>query len=168
MAIEVDLVDSSGATTANCAAPFAGTGSYGELRQIIKEQGLLERQPRRALARLLIIDTLLVVSVALLLTIHLFWFQILNALLLAFVTTQLGFNGHDAGHRQSFGSMRVNDFVGLIHGNLGIGMSFSWWLDKHNRHHSHPNEVDADPDIDIPFRRFTEEHAGRTRGALRF
>src|SRR5262249_55931427 len=79
-----------------------------------------------------------------------------------------GFNGHDAGHRQNFGATWKNDVVGLMHGNLLIGMSFSWWMDKHNRHHSHPNEVDADPDIDIPFLCFTEEHAGRKRGVLRF
>jgi fatty acid desaturase len=144
------------------------SGSYSELRQIIKARGLLDRQPRRALLRIIAVDALLVLSVALLLTVHVFWLQCLNALLLAFVTTQLGFNGHDAGHRQSFGSTRVNDLVGLIHGNLGIGMSFSWWLDKHNRHHSHPNELDTDPDIDIPLLSFTEEDAASKRGLLRF
>ncbi|HEX9036805.1 MAG TPA: acyl-CoA desaturase [Ktedonobacterales bacterium] len=143
-------------------------GSYAELRQIIKARGLLDRQPRWALARLLAIDALLVVSVALLLTVHVFWFQLLNALLLAFATAQTGFNGHDAGHRQSFGSTLVNDIVGLIHGNLGVGMSFSWWLDKHNRHHSHPNELDTDPDIDIPMLSFTLEDAASKRGILRF
>jgi fatty acid desaturase len=143
-------------------------GSYSELRQIIKDRGLLERQPRRALLRLIIVDALLVLSVVLLLTVHVFWLQCLNALFLAFITTQLGFNGHDAGHRQSFGSSRVNDLVGLIHGNLGVGMSFSWWLDKHNRHHSHPNELDTDPDIDIPLLSFTPEDAANKRGILRF
>lgn len=162
MAISADL-----ATFPNDASA-PEPGSYAELRQIIKARGLLERQPRRALFRLLATDALLVLSVALLLTVHVFWLQLLNALLLAFVTTQLGFNGHDAGHRQSFNSTRVNDLVGLIHGNLGVGMSFSWWLDKHNRHHSHPNELDTDPDIDIPLLSFTEEDAANKRGALRF
>ncbi len=148
--------------------PIPDPGSYSELRQIIKERGLLERQPRRALLRLIVVDALLVLSVAFLLTVHVFWLQCLNALFLAFVTTQLGFNGHDAGHRQSFGSSRVNDIVGLVHGNLGIGMSFSWWQDKHNRHHSHPNELDTDPDINIPLLSFTEEDAASKRGALRF
>jgi fatty acid desaturase len=143
-------------------------GSYGELRQIIKERGLLDRQPRRALARLLMVDALLVVSVAALLTVHVFWFQLLNALFLGFVTAQLGFNGHDAGHRQSFASSRINDLVVMIHGNLLIGMSYSWWLDKHNRHHSHPNEMDTDPDLDIPLLSFTPEDAASRRGALRF
>ena len=146
----------------------AGGGSYAELKRIIREHGLLVRRPMRALLRLLIVDLLVVLSVGILIGVHVFWLQCFNALLLAFVSAQLGFNGHDAGHRQNFGSTWKNDVVGLIHGNLLSGMSFSWWMDKHNRHHSHPNELDADPDIDIPFLRFTEEHAGRTRGALRF
>jgi fatty acid desaturase len=146
----------------------AGGGSYVELKRIIREHGLLDRRPVRALVRLLIVDLLVVVSVGILVGVHVFWLQCLNALFLAFVSAQLGFNGHDAGHRQNFGATWKNDVVGLIHGNLLIGMSFSWWMDKHNRHHSHPNEVDVDPDIDIPFLRFTEEHAERTRGALRF
>jgi len=165
VAIQVDQVDF--AVLPN-HTPTSAAGSYGELRQVIKARGLLDRQPRRALFRLIAVDALLVVSVALLLTVHVFWLQCLNALFLAFVTTQLGFNGHDAGHRQSFGSSRVNDIVGLIHGNLGVGMSFSWWLDKHNRHHSHPNELDTDPDIDIPLLSFTEEDARNKRGLLRF
>lgn len=162
MAIQPELA------TFPVSASLPEPGSYGELRQLIKARGLLERQPRRALFRVIVVDALLVLSVAFLLTVHVFWLQCLNALFLAFVTGQLGFNGHDAGHRQSFASPFVNDIVGLIHGNLGIGMSFSWWLDKHNRHHSHPNELDTDPDINIPLLSFTPEDARRKRGALRF
>jgi fatty acid desaturase len=117
---------------------------------------------------MLIIDALLVLSVALLIGVHIFWLQCLNALFLAFVSAQLGFNGHDAGHRQTFLSTWKNDVVGLLHGNLGLGMSFSWWMDKHNAHHARPNEIDSDPDISIPLIAFTQEDAERTRGLLRF
>jgi fatty acid desaturase len=156
------------ATVGQAVALPAGGGSYAELKRIIREHGLLDRRPVRALLRLVLVDLLVVLSVGILLGVHVFWLQCLNALLLAFVSAQLGFNGHDAGHRQNFGSTWKNDVVGLIHGNLLIAMSFSWWMDKHNRHHSHPNELDADPDIAIPFLRFTQEHARRTRGAARF
>jgi fatty acid desaturase len=144
------------------------TGSYSELKRLIKDRGLLNRRPLRALARLLIIDALLVLSVVLLLTVHIFWVQCLNALLLAFVSSQIGFNGHDAGHRQSSNSTRLNDLIGFLHGNLLIGMSFSWWMDKHNRHHARPNEIDSDPDIDIPMLTFTPEEAATKRGLPRF
>lgn len=28
-----------------------------------------------------------------------------------------------------------------------IGLSFGWWVRKHNAHHAHPNEMGRDPDI---------------------
>jgi fatty acid desaturase len=96
-----------------------------------------------------------------------FWVQLLNAAFLAFVFGQTGFIAHDAGHRQGFRSTRTNDGVGLVHGNLLIGMSYGWWLDKHNQHHAHPNEDDLDPDIAIPFIAFSEKDALAKRGILR-
>jgi fatty acid desaturase len=28
-----------------------------------------------------------------------------------------------------------------------VGFSYGWWVDKHSRHHAHPNDEDKDPDI---------------------
>ena len=52
-----------------------------------------------------------------------------------------------AGHRQISGSKRTDDLIGRIHGNLLIGLSYGWWISKHNRHHAHPNQIGRDPDI---------------------
>ena len=155
-------------TQASLTTTSSSTGSYSELKHLIKDRGLLNRRPIRAFGRLLIVDALLALSVAVLLTVPVFWVQCINALFLAFVCSQIGFIGHDAGHRQSSNSTRLNDLIGFIHGNLFIGMSFSWWMDKHNAHHAHPNEIDSDPDIDIPMLSFTAEDALAKRGALRF
>jgi fatty acid desaturase len=38
--------------------------------------------------------------------------------------------------------------LGLLHGNLAVGLSFGWWQDKHNRHHAHPNHAELDPDVE--------------------
>jgi fatty acid desaturase len=75
------------------------------------------------------------------------WWQLAVAGLLAVVFAQAGFLGHDAGHRQVFDSRRANDLLGLVCANLLIGLSYGWWIEKHNRHHSHPNQIGADPDI---------------------
>ncbi|MGI8814991.1 MAG: fatty acid desaturase family protein [Pseudonocardia sp.] len=75
------------------------------------------------------------------------WWQLAVAVWLAAAFAQLGFLGHEAGHRQVYTSRRANDLLGLVCGNLLIGLSFGWWVDKHNRHHAHPNQIDADPDI---------------------
>ena len=57
-----------------------------------------------------------------------------------------------------------------LHGNLTIGLSYGWWVTKHNRHHAHPNTVDADPDIMLTALAFTgaQARAGRTIRRLVF
>lgn len=143
-------------------------GSYAELKRLVKERGLLDKSIPGYMVRVATIQLLFVASLATLVLVHIFWLQCLNAVFLAFITTQMGFIGHDAGHRQIFASTKKNDILGLLQGNLLIGMSFSWWLDKHNAHHSKPNEVDSDPDISVPMIAFTTEDAQSKRGLFRF
>ncbi|MDA8311185.1 MAG: acyl-CoA desaturase [Actinomycetota bacterium] len=75
------------------------------------------------------------------------WATLGLAAFLGVMSTQLGFIGHDAGHQQVFGSRRANRLLGLVVGNLLIGLCYGWWVPKHNAHHAHPNEVGRDPDI---------------------
>jgi fatty acid desaturase len=77
------------------------------------------------------------------------WWQLVTAVYLAGVFTQLAFVGHDAGHRQLFRSRPANNLIGLVHANLLVGISFDWWVAKHDRHHTNPNHQDLDPDISI-------------------
>jgi fatty acid desaturase len=93
------------------------------------------------------------------------WWQLVVAAFLAFVFAQLGFLGHDAGHRQIFRTARANYVVGLLHANFAIGLSYGWWVDKHNRHHAHPNDEARDPDVQIGALAFTADQA-RTRTGL--
>jgi fatty acid desaturase len=163
------MVAQARATGIEIVGAGVDNASYAELKKLIKDRGLLEKRPGRALARILIVDSLVVAAIiAFIAARETFWLECLVALFFAFVTTQLGFVGHDAGHRQPFGSTRFNDLSGLFHGNLLVGMSFSWWLEKHNAHHAKPNEVDSDPDIDIPMLSFSHEEALTKTGALRF
>jgi Fatty acid desaturase len=45
------------------------------------------------------------------------------------------------------GTRQRNRMLGRAVGNTLIGLSFGWWVPKHNAHHAHPNEVGRDPDI---------------------
>lgn len=150
------------------ATPRTKVNEYAELKQLIKKKGLLEKQPRFYTYKILSIVGLLALSIAFLLLVNNFWLQLLNAAFLAFVFGQIGFLGHDGGHRQIFNKTWKNDILILFVANLLVGMSYSWWNDKHNAHHSHPNEVDMDPDISIPAISFTEEQALGKRNGLRF
>src|SRR4029453_15284272 len=95
------------------------------------------------------------------------WWQLLVAAYLAVVFTQIAFVGHDAGHRQLFRSRRANDLVGLLHANLLVGVSFDWWVGKHNRHPTNPNHEDLDPDISIAALAFTDDQASSKHGLVR-
>ena len=77
------------------------------------------------------------------------WSVLGIAAVLGLISTQLGFIGHDAGHRQIFTSPRANRLLGLVVGNGLIGLSYGWWVPKHNAHHAHPNQVELDPDIGL-------------------
>jgi fatty acid desaturase len=83
------------------------------------------------------------------------------------VFTQIAFVGHDAGHRQIFRARRANSLIGLVHANLLVGISFGWWVGKHDRHHSNPNHEDLDPDIGITALAFTAGQVRDMRGLVR-
>ena len=152
------------------SAPVKQANDYVELKKLIKKAGLLNRQPAYYTYKIATTIGLFALSIVLLFVVHNFWFQLGNAVLLAVASAQLGFLGHDGGHRQVFGSTGKNEILTLITGNLLIGMSNGWWLDKHNAHHSHPNELDMDPDIDLGVLAFSDEDVrtvGKKKGLLR-
>ena len=84
------------------------------------------------------------------------------------LAARTAFLGHDAGHRQIARSARGNRWLGLLLGDLLLGMGHGWWNDKHNRHHANPNHVGKDPDVGEGVLAWTSERAGRRRGVLRW
>jgi fatty acid desaturase len=111
----------------------------------VKRAGLLDRRPGYYAAKITLTIVLLAAGWAAFLLLRDSWWQLATAVLLAIAFTQVGFLGHDAGHRQVFRTRRANGIAGLVFGNLLIGLSYGWWVGKHNRHHSNPNHVDLDP-----------------------
>ncbi len=96
------------------------------------------------------------------------WWTVLLGVPLAVVAARTAFLGHDAGHRQIARTARGNRVLGLVLGNLLLGMGHGWWSDKHNRHHANPNHVGKDPDVGEGVLAWTAEQAGRQRGVLRW
>src|SRR4051812_3450051 len=93
------------------------------------------------------------------------WFQLITAGLMGVLFTQVAFLGHDGGHQQILRTRRGNELVCVVAGDLLVGLSFGWWVDKHNRHHSHPNHEGQDPDIGEGVLAFTTgQVATRHRG----
>jgi fatty acid desaturase len=150
------------------SASHLRTNRYAQLKRLIRENGLLDPQPAYYVGKMAFTLGLLVVGRTLLFVLGNVWFQLLNAVYLAFVFVQISLLAHDFEHRQfSFCSHRKNDWLTLVFGNLLLGVSRQWWIDKHNEHHGHPNQMDLDPDVDIPLLAFEEEQALGKRGFAR-
>jgi fatty acid desaturase len=109
--------------------------------------GLLDRRPGYYWAKITLTVSAFFAGWALFVAVGNSWTTLAVAALMGMMFTQLGFIGHDAGHNQVFGRRRRNRMLGLVAGNALIGLSFGWWVPKHNAHHAHPNEMGRDPDI---------------------
>jgi fatty acid desaturase len=148
-------------------SPKGRWSEYTQLSRQIKQAGLLERRRGWYAAKIGVNLALLVAGWAAFAIVGASWWQLVTAAYLAIIFTQLAFVGHDAGHRQIFRSRRANDLAGLLHANLLVGVSFDWWVAKHNRHHSNPNHEELDPDISITALAFTADQATSKHGLVR-
>ncbi|MEV0072041.1 acyl-CoA desaturase [Amycolatopsis sp. NPDC050768] len=140
---------------------------FSDLQRIVARAGLLGR--RRGYYAVKISLTLLAFAggCAAFAVLGDTWWQLVTAGFFAVMSTQLAFIGHDAGHRQIFRSRQANNTVGYVHAGL-VGISYGWWIDKHNRHHTSPNHEEDDPDLDIPMLAFTSGQSRDRKWFVRF
>ena len=148
------------------AAQELGPNEYTQLKRLVKAAGLLEKNPGHYAIKMAVNLGLLALSVAVLMFVDTVWLQMLNAALLAFTIVQISYVGHDLGHKQVFRSSQNNDRLGLFVSFL-VGINRTWWVEKHNEHHSNPNDLDMDPDIELPVVAFSEDQARGMRGIAR-
>ena len=143
------------------------SSDYADLMAHVQQAGLLERSIARYLPRLAVLAAMDAAGILMVLRLGNSWWQIATAAYFGVVFAQLGFLGHDAGHQQMFRAKKWNDLFGLVVSNLGVGLSYGWWVDKHNRHHRNPNEVGRDPDVQRNVLAWNEQQASSQRGLLR-
>jgi fatty acid desaturase len=154
----------------------SATSNYTELLARVKAAGLLHKKPSFYVIRLVVLsiialglwtaggfigasgahDSLIIPSA----------FAIAG--LLGIVGAQFGFIAHEASHRQIFRNNKWNDWAGLFLSNLFAGLSYGFWMRKHNKHHQKPNHIGEDPDIAIRVLSFTVESRDEKRGIERW
>ncbi|GAA3629843.1 acyl-CoA desaturase [Microbacterium awajiense] len=142
--------------------------AYTELSQVVRETGLMRRAPWFYAFVGVLIALGFGGAITGFILFGQSWYQLLIAAALGILFTQVAFLAHEAGHRQILSSGPANDRLARLLGNGVVGMSFSWWANKHTRHHANPNRVGKDPDIAIDTISFVEEDAATARGLRRF
>ncbi|MGY1502759.1 fatty acid desaturase family protein [Streptomyces sp. QTS52] len=123
------------------------SATFSELLKRVKAEGLLDLDPRYYTGRLVLNTTLLLIGFAAFFALGDSWWQLLTALWMGLCGGQSAFMWHDAGHKAMFRNKKAASAVGYFHADFVNGVSFGWWVNHHNRHHSNPNHLDMDPDI---------------------
>lgn len=140
---------------------------YALLIRQVRAAHLLERSPLGYIPRAAVLLAMLAVGGTVFWSLGTSWWQLLVAAWSAVIAAQIGFHGHDAGHQQIFRSRRWNVRFGTLASGVGIGLSYGWWVGKHNRHHQHPNDPDSDPDVGRGALAWNAEQVRRQPAVLR-
>ena len=135
------------------------TSDYAELMAQVRGLGLLRRRRGAYAIRSAALGAALLLTLAAVLWLGDSWYQLVVAAALGVVLSQYGFLAHDAAHRQIFETNRANEWNARLMSTLVIGLSYGWWVKKHNAHHRSPNQIGHDPDIAPGGLVFTAEEA---------
>ncbi len=154
------------------AGPFPVSkpkNEYAELKRLVEAAGLLAPQHRYYQLKLAI-NALLLAAALLGLRFagaHPLWW-VADVVFLSFVSVQVALLGHDVVHLQFLRAGRLNRTIGLILGNLLTGISRAWWNFNHSAHHARPNDIAADPNVQIVFIACTPEQAATRPGWIQW
>ncbi|GAA1952388.1 fatty acid desaturase family protein [Microbacterium deminutum] len=140
------------------------TTEYSALLRAVRDQGLLKRRTGFYALMFSAVTAALLGAGAAFVLLGDSWYQLLIAAALGVIFTQFAFLAHEASHRQVFESGKANDRAARTIANLVVGISYSWWMTKHSRHHANPNVLGKDPDIARDVISFTDEDAARATG----
>lgn len=149
--------------------PQAAPGSdFARLSRRVVAAGLLKRRPGYYAVRLSLVGAACGGGWAVFFALGDSWWQLAVAGFLALVSGQIALVTHDVAHRQVFRGRRASEIAGRLFGNLGVGMSYGWWMNKHTRHHANPNHEELDPDVAPDILVWSQEQARAAKGLPRF
>ncbi|MEV4133913.1 acyl-CoA desaturase [Dactylosporangium sp. NPDC049742] len=143
------------------------TSDFTTLSRHIRAAGLLDRRPGYYALRFTLVGALYAGGWAALALIGSSWWALLAAALLAVAFAQVALVAHDLAHKQVFRTSRISEILGMLVGNLGIGMSYGWWMNKHTRHHANPNHEEHDPDVAPDILVWSTRQAREAKGLAR-
>ncbi|MCX4554406.1 acyl-CoA desaturase (plasmid) [Streptomyces sp. NBC_01387] len=146
------------------ASSQGASATFGELLKRVKTEGLLDLNTGYDYRRLALNMSLILAGLVAFLLIGESWWQMPVAVWMGLCGVQSAYMWHEVGHKAMFRDKKVGTLVAYFHANFFSGVSYAWWVNHHNRHHSHPNHLTLDPDIGRRTAIFDiKQYATRTR-----
>ena len=132
---------------------------FNELKEQVREEGLLQRVPVRGSIEMVLI----LIAMTVLLSSVDQWHPILFALALTIVFTRAVFVSHDLLHTQYFQNKSFSKKLTYPFSSFILSNSPTWWDFKHNvNHHTYCNIIEKDEDIRALDGAFTKKKGNRT------
>jgi fatty acid desaturase len=139
---------------------------FSALLHTVRDAGLLHRKRTFYILTFSVITLLMGASWYGVVMLSGTWYTLILAGVMGVLFTQYAFLAHEASHRQVFESGKANDLAGRVLADLFVGISYSWWMAKHSRHHANPNTVGKDPDIETDFIIFQKDLAAEVKSPV--
>ncbi|KAF3976874.1 MAG: hypothetical protein HFP77_09880 [Methylococcales symbiont of Iophon sp. n. MRB-2018] len=132
---------------------------FKSLTAEIKRRGLYQRDTKRAYIELIAHIVISIVGIALFIVFDNIFSRILSALIMASGLLGIGTHTHNSSHNASSEKNSIDDFLTYLGYSTLLGFSALFWKYKHCIvHHSNPNILGIDEDIDLmPFFAITED-----------
>ncbi len=112
------------------------TSDFADLLNTVRDAGLLRRHRRFYIMNFLVVSAAMAAAWIGFVSLRGTWYELLIAAAIGILLTQYAFMGHESAHRQVWASPAANDLTARILCDLFVGMSYSWWMNKHSRHHA--------------------------------
>ena len=137
---------------------------FNDLTEELKKEGYFKPSPAHALYR--IFEIILMHAVGAYLLVNGYFAA--AVIILGIASGRCGWLMHEAGHYSLTGNISLDKQLQIWLYGVGCGMSASWWRSQHNKHHSMPQKLSADPDLNtLPLVAFSSRVVKRANSALK-
>jgi fatty acid desaturase len=121
---------------------------FDKLNQDLHNEGYFKPDISHVVYRCLEIFAMHIIGLYLLLAVEEKYMKGLGIMILGIVCGRCGWLMHEGGHYSLTGSIKFDRALQIFFYGVGCGMSGSWWRSQHNRHHSMPQKIGHDVDLE--------------------
>lgn len=156
------------ATVKDAVEPLPGQQKllqdFNKFTEQLRSEGFFDPSPSHTLYR--ISEIILMHIVGYYLATH--GYAVIGLIILGIASGRCGWLMHECGHYSLTGYIPLDVQLQVWIYGLGCGMSASWWRSQHNKHHSMPQKLQYDVDLNtLPLVAFTNKVVKKANSLLR-
>lgn len=137
---------------------------FEQLTKELEEEGFFKPNLTHVAYRIAELAVLFIIGFYLLLNGQI----LLGILFTGIAQGRCGWLMHEGGHYSLTGNIEVDRVLQIVIYGIGCGMSGGWWRSNHNKHHSMPQKLGHDVDLEtLPLVAFTSKVAKKINKSLK-